>query len=148
MIVKTRTKRDSDTDALEQIFGMNRSSEAHWFGPERPADHLASMSDGEVIIVAESESEILGFISVWEPERFIHHLYVHRGHHGKGIGKALVAEVGRRYPGELSLKCVKANQRALDFYLNAGWQEVSTGDGPEGEYVLLKHKGTALGPRE
>jgi GNAT superfamily N-acetyltransferase len=145
MTFEIRTKRDSDTETLEQIFRMNRGSEVIWLNQNRPADTLAEQCEGEMILVAESESQILGFVSVWEPERFIHHLYVHKDHQGRGIGRALVSEVVRRYLGELSLKCVKSNREAMGFYLNTGWREVSTGVGPDGEYALLKHKGTESG---
>lgn len=142
---KVRIKRDSDAQALEQIFRMNRGSEVIWLNQNRPTDNLAEQSEGEMIIVAESERQILGFISVWEPERFIHHLYVHKEHQGIGIGRALVDEVAHRYPGDLSLKCVKLNHEAMGFYLNTGWREVSTGVGPDGEYALLKHKSSKQG---
>ena len=72
MTVEIRTKRDSDTETLEQIFRMNRGSEVIWLNQNRLADTLAEQCEGEMILVAESESQILGFVSVWEPERFIH----------------------------------------------------------------------------
>ena len=85
---------------------------------------------------------------MWEPERFIHHLYVHKDYQGRGIGRALLSEVARRQPGELLLKCVKSNRQAMSFYLSAGWSKASTGVGPDGDYVLLKHKSTEPGPGE
>ena len=39
--------------------------------------NLAEESRGETILVAENEvQDLVGFVSVWEPESFIHHLYV------------------------------------------------------------------------
>ncbi len=138
-----RQKTDSDDRALEDLFRMNRTPEATWLNPDRPPESLAEQCEGETIILAESAGQVVGFVSVWDPDHFIHHLYVHPDHQGRGVGRALVEEVARRYRGPLSLKCVRANQRALDFYLHTGWTEISTGMSPEGEYVLLERTGTA-----
>jgi len=136
----------SDAQALQHIFSMNRGPEVIWLNKSQPPDRLSEQSEGEMIIVAESHGQVLGFVSVWVPEKFIHHLYVHKAHQGKGLGRALVNEVADLYPGELSLKCVTSNQKAMGFYLHTGWREVSIGEGPDGEYALLKYSTSKRGP--
>ncbi|MCB1124076.1 MAG: GNAT family N-acetyltransferase [Verrucomicrobiae bacterium] len=131
-----------DLPNLEAIYRMNRGPEVPWLRSNGPADSLREQSEGEAIIVAESDEGIVGFASVWEPENFIHHLYVHRDHQEQGVGRSLVEEVAHRYPGDLKLKCVKANQRAIDFYLKTGWREISVGVGPDGAYALMLRPGT------
>lgn len=140
--MKLRQKQDSDLPALEEIFRMNRGRQVSWLNPDRPEDNFEEQSRGEAILVAESAGEILGFVSVWVPDSFIHHLYVHRDHQGRGVGKLLVDEVVCLCDQDLTLKCVRANVGAMNFYLKTGWTEVSSGIGTDGEYALLKRSGT------
>ena len=133
-----RGKRDSDLDALEAIFRMNRGPEIGWLNPERPDDCLAEQSEGEAVLLAEDGDQVIGFVSIWEPEHFIHHLYVHTDHQRRGVGGMLVRAVAERCPGDLTLKCVNANLQAMDFYRKTGWTVVSTGIGSDGEYSLLR----------
>lgn len=116
---------------------MNRDREVTWLSSDRPEDDLEEQSKGETIIVAESGGHILGFVSIWVLENFVHHLYVHLDHQGRGVGRLLLEEAARICPGDLTLKCVKANQRAMTFYRRTGWTEASSGVGPEGDYALF-----------
>ena len=79
-----------------------------------------------------------GFISVWEPESFIHHLYVRSSSRGHGIGGALVDALSARIPRPWRLKCLRANSAATAFYLSRGWREVSSGTGDEGAFAVLE----------
>jgi GNAT superfamily N-acetyltransferase len=100
---------------------------------------FARDTEGEVLLVAVgSDDEPEAFISVWEPDAFIHHLYVRNGSQQKGIGKQLLNTLGARLPRPWRLKCVRANNRALTFYLDQGWIEVSSGVGEDGPYVMLE----------
>lgn len=139
--LEIRPKCDPDEPALEEIFRLNRGPDVVWLNPHQPPDSLAAQSEGEMILPASREQQVIGFISVWEPDRFIHHLYVHPDHQGTGIGKALIDAVAQRYPGPLTLKCVAANHAALAFYRHTGWHQISTGTGPDGDYFLLQRPG-------
>jgi GNAT superfamily N-acetyltransferase len=75
---------------------------------------------------------------VWEPEAFIHHLYVRNGSREKGIAKQLLNALASRLPKPWRLKCVRANDLALAFYLDHGWLEVSSGVGEDGPYAVLE----------
>lgn len=137
-MLNIRQVRESDLSELTDIFKMNRGPDVAWLNPNRPDDNLREQSKGETILVAESMGTLVGFASIWEPENFIHHLYVHRDHQRQGVGSCLVNEIARLFPGDLTLKCGKTNRRAMGFYLNTGWIEVSEGLGPDGRYALLK----------
>ncbi len=138
LAMRVREQNEQDFPALEAIFRTNRGPEVKWLSPYRPSDDFAEQSRGELILVAEEQGQVVGFVSVWVPDRFIHHLYIHREHQGRGLGNMLVSAVMQRVPGMLSLKCLLANQRAMAFYLKTGWQEVSSGVGPDGAYALLQ----------
>lgn len=102
-------------------------------------EDFAGQTEGEVIHLAEDHTgEILGFISVWEAENFVHHLFVSPGHQRKGVGKALLEDLLSRRSGPFTLKCVAANGAALAFYREQGWRAIGSGTTAEGRYLLLE----------
>src|SRR4026207_2322771 len=76
---------------LEVIYRDCRM-EATWLpATVRERSDFPRDTKGETILVAGGgDGEPEGFVSVWEPEGFIHHLYVRSGSRGKGIGEALL----------------------------------------------------------
>lgn len=94
-----------------------------------------------VLFAADEEGKPLGFIGVWEPESFIHHLYVAEAQRGRGVGRALLAALVGKVPYPWRLKCVVANHAAHGFYTSLGWYEVERAHGDRGEYALLQLDG-------
>lgn len=94
----------------------------------------------EDIWVATCDNEIAGFMAVWPPDAFVHHLYVDAAYRGKGIGKALLALAAQNYPSPLSLKCLVKNEAAFQFYQALGWAVVEEGSDTLGGYFLMKSK--------
>lgn len=122
---------------METIYRECRS-EAIWL-PSAQESNLVRDVDGEALLVAvDSNDQPEGFVSVWEPEAFIHHLYVRNGSRNKGIAKQLLNSLASRLPRPWRLKCVRANDAALSFYLDHGWVEVSSGVGEDGPYAVLE----------
>ncbi len=95
---------------------------------------FASATIGEVVLVATDDSGIVGFVSLWEPDRFIHHLYVSPDAQGKGVGTLLLFHCEQRVGRPLNLKCSAGNERAYQFYENLGWVMRVRGMGSEGPY--------------
>ena len=110
--------------------------------PINPAVFNASDFDkatrGERLFVAETDSEIVGFVSVWEPENFIHHLYVLPEYQGRGVGTLLHHAAVQVLAKPVELKCLSHNKRALSFYRKLGWKTVGSGVDADGEYLLLR----------
>jgi ribosomal protein S18 acetylase RimI-like enzyme len=77
---------------------------------------------------------IAGFLTLWEPDNFIHMLYILPAFQGSGAGRALLAALPdwprRRY----RLKCLVKNTRAIAFYRAIGFEIVGDGASPEGDY--------------
>ena len=83
-----------------------------------------SETEGELILVAVRGGQILGFVSIWEPDWFIHLLYVDPALHREGYGIALIAHAKRLANGQsLSLKCQRENIGATGFYEALGFVE-------------------------
>ena len=81
-----------------------------------------AQTQGEQIDLVVAQGKIAGFISVWEPDWFVHHLYVDPQAQGSGLGARLIALVAER-AGEqgLSLKCLVENKGAMSFYRGLGF---------------------------
>jgi len=134
---RVRPFEEKDRSALETIYRECRS-EAIWL-PSAQESNLARDIDGEALLVAvDGNDQPEGFVSVWEPEAFIHHLYVRNGSRNRGIAKQLLNSLASRLPRPWRLKCVRANDAALSFYLDHGWVEVSSGVGEDGPYAVLE----------
>ncbi|MFN3999799.1 N-acetyltransferase family protein [Algoriphagus sp.] len=88
---------------------------------------------GHTFLLAEENGEELGFagfeLNVAEgPKAKLHKIYLLPSSQGKGVGKALIFEVAdrARKAGQKSLllNVNKYNQKAIDFYLRVGFQEI------------------------
>src|SRR5436190_19747943 len=71
---------------------------------------LATETVGETLFVAEDGSgDVVGFVSLYRPESFVHHLYVEPGLRNRGIGRALLDHAVATAGGSASLKCQLGN---------------------------------------
>jgi ribosomal protein S18 acetylase RimI-like enzyme len=93
-------------------------------------------SQGERIWLVEVLGSVAGFISIWEPDNFIHHLYVSSEYQNQGVGSMLLNGAKTEY-GNLSLKCMVQNRKALEFYLSQGFEIVSQVDDEFGGYYHM-----------
>ncbi|WP_273150859.1 GNAT family N-acetyltransferase [Methylophaga thiooxydans] len=93
-------------------------------------------TEGERIWVAMDSGRVVGFLSVWEPANFIHHLYVCTDSLRTGIGTKLL-DACKSTHAELSLKCLAQNQQAISFYKSSGFEIHSAeGSGLERYYLM------------
>ena len=115
----------------------------HPFAPRRiDASVFAKETASETLFVAEGDrNEITGFVSLYGPESFIHHLYVEPRLRNRGIGSALLAHAVAAAGGSASLKCQLGNQAALGFYRHLGWTEIVAGTNEFGAWVTLRSPG-------
>lgn len=96
-------------------------------------------TEGEKIYAAFLGGKLAGLASVWEPDRFIHYLFVDLSARHKGVGAALVSRLAEIYGPPLTLKCLVKNEGAMAFYRATGWQEVETVPDEEGAYTLFRY---------
>ncbi|WP_342772732.1 GNAT family N-acetyltransferase [Afifella aestuarii] len=87
---------------------------------------------------ALDEGRPVGFVSVWEPGNFIHHLHVDPRETGRGIGRALLSALPGWEVARYRLKCVSANAEALAFYRARGFIEVGEGSSDGQGYLILE----------
>ena len=140
MKIMVREAHAQDLPLLRELFLASRQRTFTWLAVEtfQLAD-FDTLTRGEKLLVADTDgSGIAGFISVWEPNHFIHHLHVDAKHQGRGVGPALLSALPGRPNQPYQLKCLQRNERALAFYLRHGFVRIGSGTAEDGEYVLLE----------
>jgi len=138
--MQIRTLQAADLPFLREFFIQIRKQTFYWLPNQ---DYQLSDFDhqirGEKVLVAVNDDQILGFISIYQEDNFVHHLYVVPLRQKSGVGAALLQAAELSFTGTGSLKCLAKNQPALQFYQRQGWQnqgQFLTGDNA---YILL-HK--------
>lgn len=138
-----REMSSEDLPALQGVYLQTRAEKFHWLSKtDLNVDDFERDTEGEKIWVAELNGQVVGFISAWEPENFIHHLFVLPNFSGKQIGSALLATCLESIGRPAQLKCVSANTDALEFYRARGWQTISLGVSSDGEFQLMERSET------
>lgn len=97
----------------------------------------------EVVLVAEYDGTICGFISLYLPDNFIHCLFIAFEFKRRGLGQKLLLEAKQRLELPMKLKCVSKNTQALEFYKKAGWQQVNEVQEDEPYWNLIYLKPTS-----
>ena len=132
--------RLEDESLLAQLLLACREDSFHWRAPG--SFGLADFgleTAGERLWVAEGEEgSLLGFISIWEPNDFIHHLYVHPSRQRQGVGEALLKVVLAYKETTWRLKCPLLNVRGLAFYHKHGWAVEDRGTDVGSDYFLMR----------
>jgi len=131
--------RDTDVDALRNLFLRTRLTTFHWVDTSQfNLFDFEKETEGEYILVALDGELLVGFVSIWVADNFVHHLYVDEKYHNKNIGtellKAAVAKVGL----PVRLKCEENNAKAVAFYKQKGFVEKERGQSKNGTYILFE----------
>lgn len=137
--VTVRQARDADRAQLIAIFAACRQRDFSWLPPEAmTVEDFSGALEGETVFVAERSGELLGLLTLWEPGRFIHFLFVAPPFQGQGVANQLVARMVADYAPPYRLKCLDKNLRALKYYRREGWREVGRGDDLDGAHRVLE----------
>ena len=131
----------TDTWALQGLIDeVNRN--ANWLptSASRLVDITHSTKGERTMVAVNRAGRIIGMVSVYEADAFIHHLYVAASTHRQGVGTAMLDSLKPWLAYPWRLKCVCANTQALAFYAAHGWVVEEEGAGEEGPYFqLVRH---------
>ena len=119
-------------ELFEKVYGETFSGQVPDF---------CKVTEGERIYAALLDGCIAGMATVWEPDNFVHFLFVEARFRKQKVGTTLIETLYKRYGSPLTLKCLTENKNAMAFYRRSGWQEMDTGICSEGAYTLLQYCG-------
>ncbi|QGJ71401.1 N-acetyltransferase [Planctomycetales bacterium 10988] len=143
--ITIRRQLPEDLPALRIIYLQTRQETFTWLNTSKfQLSDFDRDTEGEVIWVALQDGKAVGFLGCWEPENFIHHLYVLRKARKEGIGKALLSTCLKSLIGPVQLKCSKENHHAFQFYQHLGWQVIGENTNEEGAYYLMEFRTSNL----
>jgi len=127
--------------ALRTLYMASRTSTFTWLDSSgyQLTDFDAHITD-DTIYVAVTGDKVLGFIAVYEPENFIHHLFIADDVQGMGVGSKLLAMLTELNGRPQLLKCMVKNEKAMQFYFLKGFVEVGKGTGVVGDYLVLQNE--------
>jgi ribosomal protein S18 acetylase RimI-like enzyme len=132
-----------DLPVLRELFLAARKAAFNWMPPSSfQSQDFDRETKGETILVATKEKQLIGFISIWMPDNFIHHLYISPVHQRTGAGSALLRSALRILDGKASLKCMVQNLNAIQFYQAKGFVANGRGNTADGEYIIFKYDET------
>lgn len=137
--MKITPAQKNDYDILRTLFLQERRSTFYWLDPSVfQLKDFDSLTKGEIILVARIDKTVVGFISIWMKNRFIHHLYVDQDYQSKGIGSALLQAAIQKTDFPITLKCLENNTKAVIFYQQKGFTIKERGLSEHGPYILFE----------
>lgn len=131
--------RNTDLPHLRKLFlNERRRTFTEQDISEFELDDFDKQTQGEYILTALVNNIPVGFISIWMPNNFIHHLYVDVKHQGKNLGTELLKAALLKISFPITLKCLTSNIKAIEFYRKKGFIEKSRGNSSNGTYILFE----------
>lgn len=137
MNVNIRKFENKDNYKLSEIYNDVRKQTFYWLDDSHFKTSFEEDTKDETIFVATVNEKVVGFISIWEEDGFVHHLYIEDQYQSRGIGKLLLDHILEISAFNLTLKCLKKNKKAIKFYYNYGFKELSQDISEDGEYILF-----------
>lgn len=131
--------RKRDLKSLRELFQKVRQNTFVWADPTTfDLLDFDTQTKGEYILTALYDEKVIGFISVWMRDSFIHHLYIDASYHRLGIGKMLLKAAIEKTKFPVALKCLEKNIEAIEFYKKIGFIERARDENENGSYILFE----------
>ncbi len=139
MMIRVSESKEKDIDALRNLFLKTRVMTFTWADTSQfRISDFDEATEKEYILVAFAGELLVGFVSVWAADNFIHHLYVDEQFQNQGVGTKLIQAALDRFGYPIRLKCEENNTRALRFYRQKGFVEIEKGQAGGAAYILLE----------
>ncbi|EPH95654.1 acetyltransferase, GNAT family [Enterococcus faecalis 13-SD-W-01] len=123
MVIDKMTEQQRNE--LRELYFISRKKAFFW--EDESAFNLADFdydTKDELVLVATDNKQIVGFISLYVEDNFIHTLFVSPEKQGLGAGTALLQEAKKVLEMPMKLKCLSKNTAALKFYESQGWRKI------------------------
>lgn len=137
MALEIRAALADELVPCAELFARIAAEGFYWLDPSlRTTEAMLGTFNDEEVFVAMRGETLVGFLSLYRSDAFVHSLFVET--RGEGVGPALlmraIAEVG----GPVSLKCADLNLGARRFYDRLGFVEVDRGEDAGHSWTRLK----------
>ncbi len=137
--IAIRMARAGDAPRCAEIFLHGRRSAFSWHPADRfGLDDYYDCVQEDAVLVAETQGDVVGFVSIDAEAGFIHNLFIDAAWHNRGIGSALLREAVERLRGSALLACAARNAAARAFYEHKGWTPVHRPSDPPEPLVLYR----------
>ncbi|AMV60533.1 acetyltransferase (putative) [Pediococcus damnosus] len=113
----------SDNSELAEIYLQSRIATFSWVKNPQSTDFIRDSKD-EFILKAILDNRIVGFLSFYSQENFIHLLFIDPAYIHFGIGSQLLSAIRQLATAPVTLNCVRQNHDALAFYKTKGFKIV------------------------
>jgi ribosomal protein S18 acetylase RimI-like enzyme len=134
-----RKAKPDDTPQLEVLY-QRTCRETFTSRPQdtfQMGDYAKSVREDEVW-VAEEHGKIIGFVSTYPADNFVHNLFVYSEHQGRGIGSSLMQRAEANLARPMTLKIAMDNLDVCAFYEKQGWSQVSVHEDAIEPYLLYR----------
>lgn len=137
--IVTRRATPADGARCARIFLDARREAFPWQPADRfGLDDYYDCVENELVLVAEVDGTVVGFVSIDRPERFIHTLFIDPRWQQRGIGTLLLREALSELRGPAQLTCAARNAAARAFYEHNGWVPVCGANDDRAAHVLYR----------
>ena len=136
-MIHIRKPTANDIPELERLFLLTRQS-TFTTCPNNKfkiGDYEKSTAEDDTWI-AEENGIIIGFVSIYSDDNFIHNLFIHPESQRKGVGRRLLQVAEKNLSSTMTMKIAMDNQKVCPFYKKYGWSEISRHSGAEEPYIL------------
>lgn len=123
--MKITKMKEYQRDELRELYFDSRKNTFFW--EDESKFNLKDFDQDtidELVLVATNEKKVIGFISLYVEDNFIHCLFVSNEKKGLGIGTLLLKEATKVLRKPMKLKCLSRNVAALNFYESQGWRKI------------------------
>ena len=132
-------KNKNHAPDLQRIFLEVRQKTFYWLDTQDyKLTDFEHETQGEFILVAVLDDKVVGFISLWRADNFIHHFYIDEMYQRHKIGTKLLEEAIRIMNKPITLKCLEKNVEAVKFYEKNDFIATDKGISNHGKYILFK----------
>lgn len=130
--------RHHDLAEAASLYHRVATATLHWMPPNSfTPDVFLEQARHETVWLAWEEGRIVGLAALYEPDSFLHSLYIADNRQSRGVGLALLNTVAAAARGPLSLKVEEQNIRARRFYAREGFFERESGVTDASRWILL-----------
>lgn len=137
-MIHIREMKETDRPALRRLYLDSRRSTFYWDDPElMHIEDFDRDTEDERVFVAENNQEVIGFISLYTPDDFIHCLFIDDHFKGQSAGHLLLEKAKEQLHLPMRLKCLSRNKPALAFYEKEGWEKVHEVKAPDAYWQLI-----------